>query len=74
MKRIILNMRKAPDVIQCNTVKLTDEAVRALGRMQLRTGMTARQLASQIICQAECLVTVVDCDPASCPIDEEEDS
>jgi len=59
-KRIILMSNPNNKPINCDTVKLTREAVHTLQRLQLRTGLTARQLASEIITQSEGLVTVVD--------------
>jgi len=60
MKRILLKTSQAPGLLSCQQVKLTPEAVLAIQRLQLRSGLTARQIVSDIIVQAEGMVTVVE--------------
>lgn len=60
MKRIVLRPDRAPALLRCDTVKLTPEAQQTVRRLQMRTGMQARQIVSEILLQAECLVTVAD--------------
>ena len=60
MKRIILKTSHTPSLISCQQVKLTPEAVLAIQRIQLRSGLTARQIVSDIIVQAENMVSIVE--------------
>ena len=60
MKKIILKTDRAPAIINCNTVKLSPEAVLVLQRLQLRSGLSARQIVSDILCQAEQMVQVIE--------------
>lgn len=60
MKKIILKTSQAPKRITCDTVKLTPEAIVVLQRLQLRSGLSARQIVSDVLCQAEAMVQVVE--------------
>ena len=57
MAKIILKTNTTPK-INCDTVKLTPEALSVLQRLQLRSGLSARQIVSDILLQAECMVQV----------------
>jgi len=60
MKKILLKTNQAPSILSCDTVKLTPEAVLTIQRLQLRSGLTARQIVSDIIVQAESMVAIVE--------------
>lgn len=49
MRRIVLKTNQVPKQIACDTVKLTPEAVSVLQRLQLRSGLSARQIVSDIL-------------------------
>lgn len=58
-KRIVLK----PNFINedlCETVRLTPEALKVVGRLRTKTGMTVRQLVSEIIIQSEKLIDIDD--------------
>jgi hypothetical protein len=58
MARIILKANTTLKQINCDTVKLTPEALSVLQRLQLRSGLSARQIVSDILLQAEYMVQV----------------
>lgn len=58
MAKIILKANQAPRKLACDTVKLTPAAVAVLQRLQLRSGLSARQIVSDILQQAEDLVQI----------------
>lgn len=58
MAKIILKTNTTPKQIMCDTVKLTPEALSVLQRLQLRSGLSARQIVSDILLQAEYMVQV----------------
>lgn len=58
MRRIVLKTNQVPKQIACDTVKLTPEAVAVLQRLQLRSGLSARQIVSDILVQAEGIVQI----------------
>lgn len=57
MKPIVLKTKICAD--ECiGTVRLTPEAERVVRRLRNRTGLPIRQIVSEIIIQAESLITV----------------
>ena len=58
MAKIILKTNTTPKQINCDTVKLTPEALSVLQRLQLRSGLSARRIVSDILLQAEYMVQV----------------
>ena len=58
MAKIILKTNTTPKRINWGTVKLTPEALSVLQRLQLRSGLSARQIVSDILLQAEYMVQV----------------
>ena len=58
MAKIILKTNTIPKQINCDTVKLTPEELSVLQRLQLRSGLSARQIVSDILLQAEYMVQV----------------
>ena len=58
MAKIILKTNTTTKQINCDTVKLTPEALSVLQRLQLRSGLSARQIVSDILLQAEYMVQV----------------
>lgn len=58
MAKIILKTNTTQKQINCDTVKLTPEALSVLQRLQLRSGLSARQIVSDILLQAEYMVQV----------------
>lgn len=58
MTKIILKTNQSPKQIACDTVKLTPAAVGVLQRLQIRSGLSARQIVSDILLQAENMVLI----------------
>lgn len=58
MAKIILKTNTIQNQINCDTVKLTPEALSVLQRLQLRSGLSARRIVSDILLQAEHMVQV----------------